>query len=397
MSDQVRIGPILAIFAALFFVTGLVASQNELLNPLFKNVFSLKYAEAALIQFVYFGVYVLLAIPMGKLAIRFGYKRCLQLALLASGIGALLFFAASQVGVFSLFLVGVMVMAMGNATIIILGNPYIALISPPEKTAPRLNVVNGFYMVGTTTGPFLGGLLYVEQVKLDGIGALGLPYILLGGLLVFATFLFVKAPLPSIREKQLADDEVGAKPLRLLSDTRLMLGILAMFVYVGAEIGAASKIVDWLGQPEIMNLTAVEAGRYLTLYWGLTMVLRFTSVALMKFIKPVNILIFNALFGVACVVIACVMTGFPAGIAIVLLGAANAVMFPTIFALSTSHLGSHTQKGGSYVLMAVAGGAFIPLIIGALTDWQGLRAGISFLIFCYGIIAVFGLFVKKAD
>lgn len=394
MSAKVRIGPILAIFAGLFMLAGLIASQNDLLNPLFKELFSLKHAESALIQFVYFGVYVILPIPLSKLAERFGYRRCLRVALLVAGMGALIFYLASQANAFSLFLAGVMVIALGNATMIILGNPYIGLISPPEKAAQRLNLVNGFYMVGTTLGPILGGLLYVKQVETIGIAALGFPYLVFGAMLIGVGILFVKAPLPKV-ELEETQAEGNSTEFSLWKDRRLLLGALAMFLYVGAEVGAASKLVDWLSQADIMGLSRSEASEYLTIYWGLTMVLRFASVGLMKWVKPVNILIFNALLGVAMLIIMLVMNGPIAGYAIVMLGAANAVMFPTIFALSTQHLGPNTQRGSSYVLMAVAGGAIVPLIIGGLTDWQGLRAGLSFLLVCYGVIAVFGWTIRR--
>lgn len=391
-------GPtVLIVMAVLFLITGLVASQNELLNPLFKSTFSLKHAESALIQFVYYGVFVLLAIPLGRMAERFGYRRCLQFGLFAASAGAMLFWFAAQAGMFGFFLVGLMIIATGVATLVILGNPYLTIISPPAKAAQRLNMVNGFYMVGTTLGPIAGNELYVAQVQSKGIEQIGLPYLILCGILLSLGFLIVLIHLPPAQASIPHEKSHQASSFSLWKDKRLMLGVLTMFVYVGAEIGAASKMVDWLMQADIMNLDQESAGSYLSIYWGLTMVMRFGAAILMHRIKAVYFLVFSAILGLLLVLYAVSGSGPPAGMALVVLGIANAVMFPTILALSTQHLGPNTQKGSSYIMMAICGGAIIPIVIGALVDWQGLRLGISFLLICYGIIALFGFRVMKAE
>lgn len=388
---------VLAVMAMFFLIGGLIASQNELLNPLLKSAFSLKHAESALIQFVYYGVFVLLAIPLGRMAEKLGYRRCLQLGLFAASAGAVLFWFASQAGLFGFFLVGVMIIATGNATLVILGNPYLTIISPPAQVAQRLNLVNGFYMVGTTLGPIIGNALYVSQVKETGeIEHIGLPYLALAGLLIFIGLLLFRVQLPPAISSTPHKKEDTDTSFSLWKDRRLMLGVIAMFVYVGAEIGAASKLVDWLMEEDIMNLDQQTAGDYLSIYWGLTMAVRFGAALLMHRIKAVYFLLASAILGLVLVLLAITASGSPAGMALVILGVANAVMFPTIFALSTQHLGPHTQKGSSYIMMAICGGAFIPIIIGALTDWQGLRMGLSFLLICYGIIAVFGVSAMKA-
>jgi FHS family L-fucose permease-like MFS transporter len=387
---------VLIVLAALFFVAGLIASQNDLLNPLLKHTFSLRHTESALIQFVYYGVFVLLAIPLGKLAEGIGYRRCLRLGLFTASAGAILFWFAAQAGTFGFFLLGIMVIATGNATLVILGNPYLSIISPPGQSAQRLNLVNGFYMVGTTLGPILGNVAYVPQVKAQGIAQIGLPYLGLAALLVLFGFAMLRLQLPST--KLLLHPKKASKAVSsfsLFKDKRLLFGIITMFVYVGAEVGAASKLIDWLMQEEIMHLDQEGAGRYLAIYWGLTMAVRFVAAALMRSIRAVYFLTTFAVLGLVLVLFAVTGSGYPAGYALILLGIANAVMFPTIFALSTQHLGEHTQKGSSFIMMAVSGGAIIPIVIGSLTDAYGLRVGLGFLLLCYGIILAFGLHVMK--
>lgn len=379
---------------ALFAIAGLVASQNDLLNPLFKDAFTLSHAEAALIQFVYFGIFFLLAIPVGKLASRFGYQRCMQVGLLVAAGGAMVFGVAAYVGSFSLFLLGILIIAAGNATHIILGNPYITQLSSPEKVAQRLNLINGFYMIGTTLGPALGGWLYIQPATVDPgqvhIDELLIPYLGLGGLLLTAALLFGLLPLPKTNQATQNPDKTGTAKLNLWREKRLLLGIFAMFVYVGAEVSLGSKLVDWLTLPEVMNLTKSEASSYLSIYWGLTMGLRFLSVFLMRYIKPVLFLMTNALTGILLISFAVLVTGPISGWCIVGMGIANAIMFPTIFALATQNLGIHTQQGGSYILMGVVGGAIIPVGVGALSDAFGIATGIGSLVLPYMIIIVFG-------
>ncbi|MEZ4686367.1 MAG: MFS transporter [Bacteroidia bacterium] len=312
---------VLAVAALLFFIAGLIASQNELLNPLFKSTFSLKHAESALIQFVYYGVFVLLAIPLGRLAERFGYRRCLQLGLFTAGAGAVLFLFASQAGMFGFFLLGVMVIATGNATLVILGNPYLSIISPPEKSAQRLNLINGFYMVGTTVGPILGTVLYVADVKKPAFRGAGAPYLMLAGILLLFGILITRIHLPPATNPDSTSPHVHLFPgFNLWKDKRLLLGVVTMFMYVGAEVGAASKLVDWLMLDDIMGLDQERAGDYLSIYWGLTMVMRFGAALLMHRIKAVYFLLFSAVLGLALVLFAVTGSGYPAGLALVLRG-----------------------------------------------------------------------------
>ena len=171
----------------------------------------------------------------------------------------------------------------------------------------------------------------------------------------------------------------------------LVLGAVAIFVYVGGEVAIGSFLVNFMGQQEIAGLTAGEAGRYLSFYWGGAMVGRFIGAAVMQKIKPGFALAFNAVVAATLVVVAMLATGHVSMWAILAVGLFNSIMFPTIFTLAIDGLGKHTGQGSGILCVAIVGGAIIPLIQGFFADRIGIQHAFFLPVLCYLFIAYYGL------
>ncbi len=171
----------------------------------------------------------------------------------------------------------------------------------------------------------------------------------------------------------------------------LVLGAVAIFVYVGGEVAIGSFLVNYLGQPYIAGLTAADAGWYLSFYWGGAMVGRFIGAVVMRYVKPGYVLAFNAAVAALLVLVSMLFTGQVAMWSILAVGLFNSIMFPTIFTLAVDGLGKHTGQGSGILCMAIVGGAIVPVVQGAFADSIGIHSAFFLPILCYLYIAFYGV------
>ena len=169
-----------------------------------------------------------------------------------------------------------------------------------------------------------------------------------------------------------------------------MLGAVAIFVYVGAEVAIGSFLVNYLGEGNIGNLSVAEAGKFVSFYWGGAMVGRFIGSAVMRKIKPGVVLGFNAIVAALLVITTMLTNGQVAMWSILLVGLFNSIMFPTIFTLGVAGLGKHTGKGSGILCMAIVGGAIIPVLQGMFADSIGIHYAFFLPVICYLYIAYYG-------
>jgi len=170
----------------------------------------------------------------------------------------------------------------------------------------------------------------------------------------------------------------------------LVLGALAIFVYVGGEVAIGSFLVSFLGESSIAGLAVQEAGKYVSFYWGGAMLGRFAGAAAMQKIRPANVLAFNALIAALLVSQAMFSSGDLAMWSILAVGLCNSIMFPTIFSLALGGLGRHTGQGSGILCAAIVGGAVLPLIQGVFADWIGIQSAFFVPVLCYSYIAFYG-------
>jgi FHS family L-fucose permease-like MFS transporter len=387
----------LAIVTALFFMWGLLTSLNDILIPHLKSVYNLTYVQAMLVNMAFFSGYFLLSVPAGALIRRTGYKAGAVIGLAVCAAGAALFYPAANSG-FALFLFALFVLAAGITVLQVSANPYVTVLGKPATASSRLNLTQSFNSLGTFVGPPIGGVLILSHIseaadpahmtaaeKIAQAHAVQGPYLWLAATLALLAVLFAVIRLPVIR-----DEDTGEVTSSIFKQKRLMLGVLAIFVYVGAEVSIGSFLINYMGDPRIGGLSAETASKYVAMYWGGAMVGRFVGSIVMRTISPGKVLAFNA---AACVALLFATTfghGTFAMYAVLSVGLFNSIMFPTIFSMSVHELGPLTSQGSGLLVMAIAGGAVVPVIQAQAADLIGVQASFLIPVICYAYILYFG-------
>ena len=400
----------LAMMTTLFFMWGFLTVLNDVLVPHLKAIFDLNYAQVMLIQFSFFSAYFLFSIPSGKVIDWIGYKRTMVLGLLTMAVGAFLFIPAASIPSFALFLSALMVLAAGITVLQVAANPYVAVLGPPQGASSRLNLVQAFNSLGTTLAPFLGGLFILsaapktmeeirqlsgvalEAYRLQEAASVKLPYAGLGLALVGLAVLIALFKLPPMPEAQRTGPvELAAKRPSVWKYPHLTLGAIAIFLYVGAEVSIGSFLVNYFNQPEIGNLPAQTAARFVSFYWGGAMLGRFVGAAILQRVRAGTLLAIAA--SVACIlVITSTLTfGQVAMWSIILVGFFNSIMFPNIFTLGIAGLGPLTGAASGVLVTAIVGGAIIPVLQGALADRIGIHHAFVLPAVCYLYIIFYAL------
>lgn len=404
-----KYGVALAVITTVFFMWGFVTVLNDILVPHLKGIFSLNYTQTMLIQFTFFTAYFLMSMPAAKLISWAGYKRSIVAGLAVMGIGCLIFLPAASVLSYGIFLGALFILASGMTILQVAANPYVAVLGPAKSSSSRLNLAQAFNSLGTFIGPFLGGLFILsatspgtavmtEAEKMQRASSVKLPYLGIAILLFVLAFAISRFKLPviaSIEESRGHDSATSGDSV--WQHRHLVLGALAIFIYVGAEVSIGSFLVNYFSQPFIRGFSEQEASRYVSLYWGGAMVGRFAGSAIMRTIKPGLVLGGAAIVACALVATSILTSGSVAMWTIILVGLFNSIMFPTIFTLAIDGLGTLTGKGSGLLVMAIVGGAIIPLAQGALADNIGIHTAFILPAICYLYICFYGFVGSKHE
>ncbi|EIZ78485.1 glucose/galactose transporter [Novosphingobium sp. Rr 2-17] len=396
---------------SLFFIFGGITSLNDVIIPKLKELFTLSYTQAMLVQFCFFTAYAVIGVPAAMLVRKVGYMRGAAAGLVIMIGGCLAFIPASQTATYWLFLAAYFVLATGVVVVQVVANPLISLLGKPETASSRLTFAQGFNSLGTTIFPIVGSVLILGSLAkvsakdlsgpaLDAYrraesaaivhGYLGIAVAL--ALVAVAVWLF-RNRLPAERHP----DSKGFAGFDLLRRPRFSYGALSIFLYVGAEVSIGSLIVSYLMQPHVLALPEQSAGKLIGLYWGGAMVGRFIGSAVLRVLNPGVVLTFNACLAIALIALSINTTGYVAGYALLAVGLMNSIMFPTIFTLACEKLGTRAADGSGIINVAICGGAIIPLATGGLADLAGGNLGMALLlpVACYAVIAGFGLFARR--
>lgn len=432
----------------IFFMWGFIQSMNDLLIPHLKELFSLTYFESMLIQFAFFGayfigslIYFIISYYKGDPINKMGYKNGMILGLAISALGCLLFYPAATLSVYFLFLLALFILGLGLTLLQIVGNPYVSLLGDERSASSRLNLAQGVNSLGTTVAPVLGGFLIFDFFSENGeitSGATKFPYIIFAVIFLLVGLLVYKIKFPSFKSDDTELDKLGA-----LKFSQLKLGMLAIFFYVGAEVTIGSFMINFLIEPQVMNVSELIAKDYLALYWGGAMIGRFlgaislnhkipkmmkiiymVGTAILVFVlllsivnldfkqisyflifiilnlvafiigryAPARTLSIFAIVNILLVLTTIFSTGHIAMWAILSVGLFNSIMWSNIFTLSISGLGKYTAQGSSLLVMAILGGAVIPLIQGGLADSIGIRYSYFLPVLCYVYITFFAVY-----
>src|SRR5580692_6283612 len=404
---QKSYGGALAVVTTLFFMWGFLTCLNDILIPHLQSIFDLNYFKSMLIQFAFFGSYFIFSIPAAKIIDWIGYQRSMVLGLLTMGLGAFLFVPAASVPSYPLFLAALIVLAPGITCLQVAANPYVTVLGKPQTASSRLNLTQAFNSLGTFLAPFFGGMLILSAApkSMDEIRAMApdalqayrlheaatvkTPYVGLGIALVLLAIAIGSFKLPKIPHAQ---HQIGEKVNdSIWKHPNLIFGAIAIFVYVGAEVAIGSFLVNYFTQPEIGGMTEKVAASFVAFYWGGAMVGRFIGSALLQKMKTGQLLGICAVCAASLVTISMISSGHFAMYSIILVGFFNSIMFPSIFALGVAELGPLTGDGSGVMIMAIVGGAILPLAQGAIADRIGIHHAFFLPVICYLYILFFAL------
>ena len=396
---------LVALVVGLFFIWGGLTSLNDILIPKLKDLFRLSFAEAMMIQFAFFTAYAVVSIPAGAAVHRLGYGRGIVLGLAIMAVGCLLFIPAAQTATYAFFLGALFILASGVATLQVAANPLIAQMGDSHSSHSRLTLAQAFNALGTTVWPLvgaqiiLGSISDVDPSSLEGaelaafqsaeVAVVSRTYffIVLALALLAVPFVIWREKLGAIGAQRFSSKGLG---LDLLKRARLGLGVMSIFLYVGAEVSIGSIIVNYLMQPDVLAADERTAGSMVSLYWGGAMVGRFIGAGVLRLAPPGVVLCAAALLAAALATVSMLSTGHVSAYCLLAIGLANAIMFPTIFSLALEGLGLRAAQGSGLLCVAIVGGAIVPLLMGMLADATSLATSIALPVICYLGIAFYG-------
>ncbi len=286
--SQTYRGPF-SIMTSLFFLWGFMTVFNDILIPRFKEAFTLDYFHAMLVQFAFFGayfigslIYFIISATTGDPIAKIGYKNGVVVGLLISATGSALFWPAAGATSYPMFLAALFIVGLGFAMLQIAANPYVTILGPEKTASSRLNLAQGFNSIGTTIGPLIGGYLifqYFAKTGAHGADSVKVPYLAFCVIFLALAAIFSFIHLPHVGEGHV---EPGAGALKY---PHVILGVIAIFMYVGGEVSIGSAIISFLRQNSVAGLTADEASKYVAIYWGGLMIGRFMGAVTLSEMK----------------------------------------------------------------------------------------------------------------
>jgi FHS family L-fucose permease-like MFS transporter len=377
--------------STLFFMMGFITCLNDILVPYLKQIFQLSYGQAALVQFCFFGAYGLTSIPASKLIEKFGYHKGMVIGFGITAVGCLLFFPAVSYNVYGLFLMALFVLASGIVLLQVAANPYVSVIGPKETASSRLTMVQAFNSFGTFLAPFFGSYFILRNLdQSSGSGAVRFPYLFIALVLVVIAFILSRVELPKIKSEESGNSTWS----KVIKDPSLILGMVGIFSYVGAEVAIGSFLVNYI--VEFIPMPETEAATLVAFYWGGAMVGRFLGIFTLNKFSPGKVLAIHATLAIAFILISINSFGYLSIYSLILVGFCNSIMFPTIFTFGIKDLkDGEEQKGSGLLATAILGGAIIPVITGEMADHMGFRLAFLLPVICYAYIAFLG--IKNAN
>jgi glucose/galactose transporter len=398
------------IIGILFFIFGFVTWLNGTLIVYLKIACQLNTFQAMLVAFAFYISYFVMALPSSWVLKKTGFKNGMMLGLAVMAVGALFFIPAAQTRTYELFLTGLFIIGTGLSVLQTASNPYVTIVGPIESAARRISVMGICNKVAGVLAPIiLGSIILADAdtlvkeiqqldiaqraVRLDAIAARVIfPYSIMAAVLVGLALMIRFSPLPEIESEPEDVTEKGVPETKntIFQFPNLVLGVLAIFLYVGVEV-IAGDTIGMYGQSQGIPLSIAKN---FTAYTLTAMVIGYIIgiIAIPKLISQSKALTVSAVVGILFSIIAIVTTGYISVLFIAILGLANALMWPAIWPLAIHGLGKFTKTGSAMLIMAIAGGALLPLLYGRLADltFIGHRQAYWIMVPCYLYILHYG-------
>ncbi len=429
MSQQKSYHSGFILLTTLFFLWGFITVLVDSLIPRLRELFTLTYAQAILVQFAFFGAYFLLSIPASYLLSKIGYKKGIILGLLTMASGCLLFYPAAAYRTFNIFLLAYFILAGGMTILQVAANPFVAVLGSEEGASSRLNLSQAFNSLGTAIAPAVGALFILsDTIKTEDeiavlsktaketylateASAVQMPFLGLALFIFLIALIFLFAKLP----KMINEVSTGTYT-EAFQNKNLMLGVLGILFYVGSEVSIGTFLVNYFQEMNmvpliresniLMNIAETVAkvffkslngaddkallGIFVIFYWSGAMIGRFVGSYLTRIMNPGKVLGVFASMAIILILTSVSTTGLVSMWSILGVGLFNSIMFPTIFTISINGIGKLKPKGSGLLCTAIVGGAIIPFICGNLIDSFGFNIAFIFISFCYAYILWFG-------
>lgn len=399
------------LLSSTFFMWGFLTCNNTILVPHAMNIFQMSYAQAQVLNFSFFGTYLIASIPLGKLVHKMGYKNSIIIGLIVAGYACTLFGPACTIRSYNLFLLAMVIMGIGITFLQVAANPYITLLSFSKTAASRLTLQQGFNSLGSTMAPILGYLLFYfmsftpeqmmvmspEEYRNAEAILVQLPYMGLGTVLFLMALAMYFSKLPEIHiEDKLPDVVKTRSRLKyVLQFPHLYLGVVAIFLYVGAEVGIGSFLLSVLVNPNFGGIDYYEAPKYITLYWAGAMAGRFIGAFVLQKIETGTAIAVCAAVSILLLIGFMLTSGIPAVTLLILVGLSNSLIFPCLFTLGIHDMGKQSEQASSLLIVGIFGGAVIPQIMSYTIDFTGLQYMFIIPVICYAFIIYYGLVGSK--
>jgi glucose/galactose transporter len=395
------------IIGTLFFIFGFVTWLNSVLIPYLRIACELNNFQAYFVVSAFYISYLVMALPSAWVIKVTGFKKGMSLGLLVMAVGALIFVPAAYTRTYGLFLLGLFVQGTGLAILQTAANPYITILGPIESAAKRISIMGICNKVAGAVAPIVLGAIALKNVdnlveelktmnlteKATALNMLServvFPYLIMMGVLILLAILIYYSTLPNIdtdaEDETLAKSNVNKK--NIFQFPHLLLGTLAMFLYIGVEVIAGDTVISYGASQGIPFTTA----KFFTTYTLVAMIAGYIIgiLTIPKYISQEKALSISAGLGIVLGLGAIFSDGFTSVLLISLLGLANALVFPAIWPMAIAGLGRFTKIGASFLIMAIAGGAILPLIYGYLADLFDPKQAYWIVIPCYIYILFF--------
>ena len=430
MTKNKYLFPFIAL-TSLFFLWGFLTVLVDSLIPRIKELFTLNYFQAGLVQFAFFMAYFLLSIPSGFMLSKIGYKKGIILGLLTMALGCFLFYPAAAYRTFSIFLLAYFILASGMTILQVAANPFVAVLGAKEGASSRLNLSQAFNSLGTAIAPAVGAafllsdtvkatseinlLTEVEKASyyITEATAVQVPFIVISACVVLLAILFAFVKLPTLIQ---ATSKNGYG--EVLKNKVLRMGALGIFLYVGAEVAIGSYLVNYFIDMDLHNSIKNSAwmsnlannilnadlanldkraivGAFVTFYWSGAMIGRFIGSYLTRVYAPNKILSYFAIGALGMILLSMSSTGPLSMWSILFVGLFNSIMFPTIFTLSIQDIEDLKPQASGILCTMIVGGAIVPPLYGLCTDLAGFKMAFLLLLFCYTYIYYFAKSTSK--
>jgi MFS transporter, FHS family, L-fucose permease len=392
MNKRNHLLPIVLV-TSLFLLWGLAYGLLDALNKHFQDTLNITKQRSTLLQAAYFGAYFLMALPAGLFMQKVGYRKGIIFGLLLYAAGAILFYPSAQNASFTFFLLALFVLASGLTFLETAANPYMTVLGPAETSAFRLNLAQSFNGVGALLGPiigaemFFGGSSDAQSSELDSVKFV---YIVIAAIVLVVALLFVRTPMPEVKEEELVTDQASHTGKSLFQHRHFVWAVVAQFFYVAAQVGIAALFINYCTEKDL-GITNKRASYFLSGSLLLFTIGRFTGTAIMKFMAPNKLLALFAFMNILLCAGVIWLQGMISVYTLMAIFFFESIMFPTIFALGVKDLGMHTKKGASFIIMSIVGGALVPYVMGSVAEAYSTPFSYIVPLICFIVVLYFAL------